>query len=117
MTPTRMLCSSRARIFALTLLTPACATSCAQTNPLLGHWVLSSGPSGCNTQITFTAHHQDFTWRGSTSGAPVTGYVVQPGRVIVGGSPGVIETFTYVVVDANTISQPTSSTPCVWKRQ
>ena len=88
----------------------------AKGNPLLGTWVLKSGPKGCNTRMVFTANHKDFTWRGSTSGAPVSGYVVKPGSVIVGGSPGVIETFTYVIVDANTVKQPTSSDPCVWKR-
>jgi hypothetical protein len=87
-----------------------------ESNPLLGSWKLSSGPAGCNTKMVFTANHQEFTWRGSTSGAPVTGYLVKPGSVVVGGSPGVIETFTYVVVDKNTVRQPTSSSPCVWTR-
>lgn len=92
-------------------------TGCTQSNPLLGKWVLSSGEKGCNTAMVFTAKTQSFTWRGSTSSAPAAGYVVQKGKVIVGGTPGVIETFTYVFTDANTISQPNMSGGCVWKRE
>ncbi len=83
---------------------------------LLGAWHLKSGESGCNERLVFTADHQDMTSHGATSGAPVSGYVVSGQTIIVGGSPGVIETFSYTVVDDNTISQPQMSGACVWSR-
>ena len=83
---------------------------------LLGSWHLKSGASGCNERLAFTADHQDMTSHGATSGAPVSGYVVSGQTIIVGGSPGVIETFSYTVVDANTISQPQMAGACVWSR-
>ncbi len=91
--------------------------ACGQSNPLLGTWGLSSGEKGCNVTMVFQPKLQSFTWRGSTSSAPVTGYVVQKNKVIVGGTPGVIETFSYTFVDKDTISQPNMSGGCVWKRK
>ena len=95
----------------------ASVAGCAQSNPLLGRWVLSSGDVGCNQVMVFGPKTQSFTWRGSTSSAPVTGYVVEKGKVVVGGSPGVIETFSYEFIDATTIHQPNMNGKCVWKKQ
>ena len=85
-------------------------------NFLLGSWHRTAGASGCNQKMIFSARHQDITWRGSTSGAPVSGYVVSGDTIIVGGTPGVVETFSYKVVNANTIAQPQMAGGCVWSR-
>ena len=85
-------------------------------NFLLGSWHRTAGASGCNQKMVFSAHHQDLTWRGSTSGAPVSGYVASGDTIIVGGTPGVAETFSYKVVNANTIAQPQMAGGCVWSR-
>ncbi len=92
------------------------ATTPLSKSFLLGQWHLKSGASGCNTKMVFGANHQDMTWRGQTSGAPVSGYVVSGDSIIVGGSPGVIETFSYKVFDHNNIGQPHMSGGCVWSR-
>jgi hypothetical protein len=92
------------------------ASPALNKNFLLGSWHLKAGASGCNTRIVFAPKHQDFTWRGQTSGAPVSGYVISGDSIIVGGAPGVIETFSYKVFDGNTIGQPQMSGGCVWSR-
>lgn len=94
-----------------------CVAGCAQSNPLVGRWVLSSGDPGCNQVMVFGAKMQSFTWRGRTSSAPVSGYVVEKQKVVVGGSPGVIETFAYEFIDAKTIHQPNMGGKCVWKKE
>jgi hypothetical protein len=83
---------------------------------LLGRWKLASGPSGCNELMAFTPDHTDQTLHGLTSGAAVSGYVVNGSSIIVGGVPGQSETFHYDVVDGNTISQPGAVGTCTWRR-
>jgi hypothetical protein len=102
--------------FAIGLCLVASAAGCSESNPLIGRWQLLSGAPGCNQAMDFKSTAQSMTFRGATSSAPVSGYVVDQGKVIVGGSPGVIGTFTYEFKDANTIHQPNMSGACVWKR-
>ena len=104
------------RVLAATLCLLAAGTACAESNPLLGRWKLVSGERGCNQAMHFEAAKQSMTSRGNTSGAPVSGYVVEKSRVIVGGTPGVIGTFSYDFKDGDTIHQPQMSGACVWKR-
>jgi hypothetical protein len=39
-----------------------------------------------------------------------------PAVIILGGSPGVMETFKYAVMNGKTIAQPRMSGGCVWTR-
>lgn len=112
------------RVFVALVLATAFLAGCEATeapsgddNPLLGQWMLASGPSDCIQRIIFTQTMEHTWYQGKRRDAAVTDYLVKPNRTYAIGAAGPEHAVGFEFVKPDQVVMHSSSGDCQWERR